>query len=81
VRADAAWALGALRAGEATSALRRMLATERRRPEPGHGRRRPIPTGAEAEAQARAALLAVTEGRYDPTTPGVERYPWVPDDE
>ena len=81
VRAHAAWALGALRAGEAASALRRMLATERGRPEPGHGRKGPIPTAEEAESEARAALLAVAEGRWDPTTPVVERYPWVPDDE
>ena len=68
--------------GEAASALRRMLATERGRGEP------PLPDEAPqidpddaAEVEIRAALLAVTEGRYVPAIPPEEPYPWVSDDQ
>jgi HEAT repeats len=81
VRVNAAWALGALRAGEAASALRQTFATERGRPEPPPPHEdMPTPTADQAEAELRAALLAVTEGRYDPAIPPAHPYPWAPDD-
>ena len=81
VRARAAWALGALRAGEAASALRRALATERERREPRPpDELMPVPTDDAAEAELRAALLAVTEGRYEANIAAIEPYPWVSDD-
>jgi HEAT repeat protein len=70
VRTQAAEALGALRAGEATSALQRMLTTERGRTDPPSPNDR-MPTRSDKEAQrdVRAALLAISGRRYEPPVP------------
>jgi HEAT repeats len=70
VRTRAARALGALRAHEATSALQRMLTTERGRTDPPPPiQRSPRRTDQEAARDVRAALLAISGRRYEAPTP------------
>jgi hypothetical protein len=69
VRTQAAGALGALRAHEATGALQRMLATEPDRsepPAPAPARGPDRQTAKEARRAVRAALLAISGRRYEP---------------
>jgi hypothetical protein len=76
VRTRAARALGALRAQEATSALQRMLATERGRTDPPPPiQRSPRRTDREAERDVRAALLAISGRRYEAPAPSVDPPP------